>query len=139
MRMLIRLAATWVTVVSVAAWPCRGPFRSLEENVKSADAIAVGVFVSSKTLGPNATLKHSDEIELTFTVEQVLKGKVGKTLAVRSDTTSCGFGRGLTAGKRVLVFASGTPLATSAGSGNVWLEGQEAERSIEAVKQALKK
>lgn len=138
MRSSLRVVAVVSSLVAVAAWPCRGPFRSLEENVKSADVVAVAVLVSTKVLGPNAQLKNSDDIELTFTVVEVLKGKAGKALAVRSDTTTCGFGRGVMAGKRVLVFASGTPLATGATSGNLWLEGPEAESSIEAVRQALK-
>jgi hypothetical protein len=122
-----------------AAWPCRGPFYSLEENVASADVVAVVTFVSQKVVGKNAALPQSDDVELTFTVEETLKGKPTKTLVVRSDTTTCGYSRGLEPGRRVLLFARGTPLATSAVSGNVWLEGPEAAKTIAAARAAVTK
>lgn len=138
-RLMPRLLAMAVVLLATAALPCRGPFRSLEENVASADVVAVVVFVSAKKVGPNAQLPQSDDLELTFTVEEMLKGAGTKTLLVRSDTTTCGFGgRGLSAGQRLLLFAGGTPLGTSAVSGNVFLDGDAGRQALAAVRAALK-
>ncbi len=133
-----RLLAMAVALLATAALPCRGPFRSLEANVASADVVAVVVFVSAKKVGPHAQLPQSGDLELTFTVEEPLKGAPSKTLVVRSDTTPCGFGgQGLSPGRRLLLFARGKPLGTSAVSGNVFLEGDAGRQTLAAARAAL--
>ena len=127
--MLARWSLLAVVMGSLTAWPCRGPFRSLEENVASARVIAVVEFESSVELEtPPRTVGKL--VELTFTVKTSLKGDVSGRLTVRSDTSTCGFGRQLSRGDRLLLFASGTPLGTGATSGNLRLGGEAGEAEL---------
>ena len=106
---------------------CRGPFRKMPENYARAKVVFRGTVLDVREAGPTAALAHSSILEIQLKVEHVYKGALDKTVTIRGDTTSCGFGRGLSKGDVVVIFAGGEPLGTSVVSGNFLLRGQPEE------------
>ena len=127
----LRVGLLVMALGSSAALACRGPFPPLEKTVERAQAIFVGKVISvSKSDGGR-------DLVIRFEVEEALKGSLGKTIEVFGDSTTCGFGAFLEQGKRVLVFASGTPLATSAIERNRGLRDPKEEAALKAQVKAL--
>lgn len=89
---------------------CRGPFPPLEESVKRASTIFVGTVREVREL--------ADAYVLVFAVDEALKGEPGAVVEVRGPKHTCGFGRGVEKGQRLLIFAGGNPLSTGATSNN---------------------
>ena len=78
--------------------------------MKRAQVIFVGTVSEVRELG--------DHFILVFEVEESLKGTAARTLEVRGPKHTCGFGFGAQKGDRYMIFAGGSPLGTSAVSGN---------------------
>lgn len=120
---------------------CRGPFRTLAENFASAKAVFKGTVREVRVTGPTPTLPNSKSLEIELAVDHIYKGKLEKTVVIRGDTTTCGFGQGLSKGDRLVIFAGGEPLGTSAVSGNFALRGRPEEaarlKELEAVASKL--
>jgi len=121
-----RVLLSLLLLAGTAALACRGPYPPLEKIVARSQAIFVGKVVS---------VSKSDagrDLVVRLEVEEPLKGSLEKTIEVFGDSTTCGFGAYLEPGERVLVFANGTPLATSAIEQNRVLRDPKEEAALKA-------
>ncbi len=126
-----RVGLMAMALCSSIALACRGPFPPLEKTVARAQAVFVGKVISV------SRSDNGQDFVLRFEVEEALKGQLGKTIEVLGDSTSCGFGESLQPGQRLLIFATGSPLRTSAIERNLMLEDPAEESAIKANVKSL--
>jgi len=126
----------------VSANACRGPFPPFEENLANASIVFVGRVAAVTPIPQGSSEKSAELVEITFEVERVWKGKIGRTVKITSDTHSCGFARGGQRGLREkwLILATGEARAsTSMLSGNVLLEFEDHRSTGNKIPKSLKR
>lgn len=113
--------AVAATLAGARAEACRFKPRPFAEDLERASVVFTGRVVAVEPAETADKTSASSGVEATFAVERYWKGKVRKSVTVRTDGSSCGLRAAV--GERWLILGSGeTRIGTGLPSGNVLLE-----------------